>query len=268
MPYAVLYNVESRIVRMTKRTGIDELKLLGLLWVESPAGTRSGISSQSITALAVALADDEGLGAVTIRRLAAEAGVTAMALYPHIGGRAELVELMLDHIAGSTYENTGVPEHADWRARISAIAHANWTGCQEHPWITDAAPGRPVPGPGASAKYEAELRALDGIGLTDIEMDHTLTALVSLVHGTARATVATQRSREPHEQDDTRWWANIEPALTAALGDRARFPTAARVSRALGEATGKANDPEGAYRRGVALLLAGLARQSEATIDE
>ncbi|MBS1674639.1 MAG: TetR/AcrR family transcriptional regulator C-terminal domain-containing protein [Actinobacteria bacterium] len=252
---------------MAKRTEVDELKLLGLLWKESPAGARSGISKQGITALAVDLADKEGLDAVTIRRLAAEAGVTAMALYPHIGGRAELIELMLDHVAGSTYAKTGVPDDADWRARISAIADANWTSCQEHPWITDAAPGRPVPGPGASAKYEAELRALDGIGLTDIEMDHTLTALVSLVHGTARATIATQRSREPDEQNDTGWWANIEPALTAAIGDRARFPTASRVSQALGEATGKANDPEGAYRRGVTLFLEGLARQRGANAD-
>lgn len=252
---------------MAKRTGVDELKLLGLLWKESPAGSRSGITTRSITALAVELADNEGLDAVTIRRLATEAGVTAMALYPHIGGRAELLELMLDHVAGATYENIGVPDDSDWRARISAIAEANWKSCQEHPWITDAAPGRPVPGPGASAKYEAELRAVDGIGLTDIEMDHTLTALVSLVHGTARATLATQRSREPGEHNDTGWWANIEPALTAAIGDHTRFPTASRVSQALGEATGKANDPEGAYRRGVALFLEGLARQHDAETD-
>ncbi|MDP3950062.1 TetR/AcrR family transcriptional regulator [Microbacterium sp.] len=248
---------------MSKRTGVDELKLLGLLWKESPAGSRSGISTQSITTLAVNLADKEGPGAVTIRRLAAEAGVTAMALYPHIGGRAELFELMLDHIAGSTYTPTGLPDDADWRARISAIADANWKKCQEHPWVTDAASGRPVPGPGASTKYEAELRAFDGIGLTDIEMDHTLTALISLVHGTARATIATHRSREPDEQNDTGWWANIEPALTAAIGDRARFPTASRVSQALGEATGKANDPEGAYRSGVALFIEGLSGQVE-----
>ena len=85
---------------MTKRTGVDEFKLIGLLWRDSPASPRKGISTHSITALAVDLADREGLDAVTIRRLAEDAGVTAMALYPHIGGRAELVELMLDLVAG------------------------------------------------------------------------------------------------------------------------------------------------------------------------
>jgi AcrR family transcriptional regulator len=252
---------------MVKRTGVDELKLIGLLWRASSASPRSGISTQGITTLAVGLADREGLDAVTIRRLAGEAGVTAMALYPHIGGRAELIELVLDHVAGATYANVEILEGADWRAKVEAIAEANWASCQEHPWINDIAPGRPVPGPGTSTKYETELRALDGIGLTDIEMEHTLTALISLVRGTARATLASLRAREPGEHDDTGWWSNIEPTLTAAIGDPGRFPTASRVSQALGKATGMANDPEGAYRRGVALFLDGLAQQRRKNAD-
>ncbi|QSB05645.1 TetR/AcrR family transcriptional regulator [Natronoglycomyces albus] len=246
---------------MPKRTEVDELKLLGLLWRDSPASPRSGISTQSITALAVGLADREGLDAVTIRRLAQEAGVTAMALYPHIGGRAELVELMLDHVAGRTYEAITIPDGPDWRARVTAIAEANWASCQAHPWITDLATGRPVPGPGASRKYEIELSALDRIGLTEIQMEHTLTALLSLVQGTARATIALHRSREPGEEHDANWWAQIEPSLTSAIGDETRFPTASRVSGILGEQTGKANDPEGAYRRGVGLFIDGIANQ-------
>ncbi|MGP5077945.1 TetR/AcrR family transcriptional regulator [Brachybacterium alimentarium] len=243
---------------MAKRTGVDEFNLIGLLWRDSPVSPRSGISTQSVTALAVDLANREGLDAVTIRRLAEEAGVTAMALYPHIGGRAELVELMLDHVAGVIYEAVTIPEGADWRERVTAIAEANWASCQAHPWITDLTTGRPVPGPGSSTKYETELRALDGIGLTDIEMEHTLTALLSLVHGTARATLAVQSSRAPGEDKDTDWWSNIEPALTAAIGDEARFPIASRVSRTLGEQAGKANDPEGAYQRGISLILDGI----------
>lgn len=246
---------------MVKRAGIDEFKLIGLLWRDSPASPRSGISTQSITTLAIQLADREGLDGVTIRRLAKEAGVTAMALYPHIGGRAELVELMLDQVAGTTYASATIPDGRDWRARITAIAEANWASCQAHPWITDLATVRAAPGPGASTKYEAELLALDRIGLTNIEMEHTLTALLSLVQGTARAALATQGSREPGEDHDADWWANIEPVLTAAIGDQARFPTATRVSRALGEQTGKANDPEGAFRRGVSLFLVGIAQQ-------
>lgn len=259
--YYTLYSCDHEIVPPGRK--LDELRLIGLLWRDPVPGPRSGLSTANVTELAIELADSEGLEAVTIRRLAAEARVTAMALYPHIGGRGELVELMLDRVAGSTYSATGGPGDADWRERINAVAEANWVSCRRHPWIIDATPGRPVPGPGASAKYETELRALEGIGLTDIELDQTLTALISLVQGTARAAFAAEHAREPDEADDTGWWSSIEPTIQAVIGDAGRFPTASRVSQALGEATGKANDPEGAYRRGLALLLDGLAKQRD-----
>lgn len=239
--------------------GIDELKLIGLLWREPTAGTRSGVSTASVTELAVAIADAEGIGAVTIRRLAQDSGVTAMALYPHIGGRAELVELMLDRVAAGTYRDGAEPTGADWRARVWAVADANWASCLAHPWIAGDTPGRPVPGPGASAKYETELRALEGIGLGDVELDNTLTALLALVQGTARSAIQAEASRGSGESDDVGWWSSIEPALAAAIGDSAKFPTADRVSSAVGQETGLANDSEGAYRRGVALLIEGVA---------
>lgn len=246
---------------MAKQSGLDELKLIGLLWRDSVAGSRSGISTRSITELAVDLAARDGVAAVTIRRLASEAGVTAMALYPHIGGIVELRELMLDRVAGATYSQTDSPRGAEWPRRVTAIAHANWNNCQAHPWITEAAPGRPVPGPGASAKYETELHALEGIGLTDAEMEHTLTALLALTYGTARASLAAAHARAAAEQDDAAWWASIESALTAVGVQGDRYPIATRVARALGEATGKANDPEAAFRRGLSLFITGLERQ-------
>ncbi|KNX36559.1 TetR/AcrR family transcriptional regulator [Luteipulveratus halotolerans] len=250
---------------MVKTTGVDELRLIGLLWRDAPASPRSGISTRGITAQAVALADRDGLEAVTIRALAQEAGVTAMALYPHIGGRAELVELMLDHVAGTVYVANTPPGGPDWRARVTAVADANWASCQAHPWVTDLATGRPVPGPGAADKYETELRALEGTGLTDVEMEHTLTALLAMVQGTARAALAAQRARGAGEDADTGWWSAIEPTLTAAIGDPDRFPVAARVSRALGEQTGRANDPEGAYQAGLDLMLHGIAQAAAAS---
>lgn len=244
---------------MARRTEVDELKLVGLLWGAAPAGTRKGLSTATVTALAVELADAEGLEAVTTRRLADLAGVTAMALYPHVGGRAELVELMLDRVAGATYEGRPLPERAPWRELVTAVAEANWASCHAHPWTTGLVAGRRVPGPGASLKYDTELRALDGIGLTDLEMEHTLTALLALVQGTAQAAIAA-RALQRTGQDDVGWWSRLEPALTAAVGDPTRFPTADRVASALGQ-TGKANDPEGAYRQGVQLLLDGIARR-------
>lgn len=247
---------------MKNATGIDELKLLGLLWRDSVVSPRSGLNTKTIVSLAIQVADQEGLRAVTIRRLATEAGVTAMALYPHIAGRPELIELMLDHIAETVYAEAGALGHAEWTDRVKAIAEANWRSCLAHPWTTEIPAGRSVPGPGVSRKYEIELQALDNIGLTDIEMDYTLTALLALVHGTARASITTSAARAAEHQSDAQWWAALESQLASVMGDPARFPTATRVSRTLGEATGKANDPEGAYRRGVDVFIYGLYRRT------
>ena len=86
---------------MAKRTGADELKLLGLLWKESPAGSRSGITTRSITALAVELADNEGLDAVTI-------GASATALHQSRGSRSKQGAQENDSEAGTTTPNPGV----------------------------------------------------------------------------------------------------------------------------------------------------------------
>lgn len=244
---------------MTKRPGIDELKLIGLLWRESPASPRSGVSKENVVALAIELADREGLDAVTIRRLAEQVGVSPMALYPHIGGRAELVELMLDRVAGLTYETRAIPNTSNWQKRVIAIAEANWSSFHDHAWLSEFTAGRQIPGPGASAKYETELNALDGLGLSDLEMEHTLTAILSLAQGTARAALAAASSRRQGDDLDRDWWATIGPEIAAAIGDDTRFPTASRVSSALGDETGKANDPEGAFRHGIRLLVEGIA---------
>jgi hypothetical protein len=53
------------------------------------------------------------------------------------------------------------------------------------------APARPGLGPNASLKYEAELHPLDGLRLTDVEMDATLTLILTHVEGWARTYSAT-----------------------------------------------------------------------------
>ena len=89
-------------------------------------------------------------------------------------------------------------------------------------------------GPNINRKYEAELRPLDGIGLSDIEMDSVLTLVLMHVEGMARWQVGLLAIREQSGQSDVQWWTNLEPAL-AAMMDPAGFPLGSRVGRAAGE---------------------------------
>jgi AcrR family transcriptional regulator len=174
-------------------------------------GPRSSLDVDRIVTAAIGLADRDGLGAVSMRRVAAELGVGAMTLYGHVPGKGELVDLMLDSVLTELYAD-GAPA-GNWRARLHAVADENRKLFLRHPWAVHLAPGRPPLGPHAMRKYELELRAVDGLGLSDLEMD----LLVGLVNGFALSAV------------------NGPPQ--GAAGDRAfidadRFPTAARVGRA------------------------------------
>jgi AcrR family transcriptional regulator len=250
-------NEETSMAKRAERPG-DPVRLVGLLWRPTEAVSRSGLTPRRITDAAIAVADAEGIDALTIRRVAGDLGVSPMALYPHIAGRAELVELMLDAVAAEVYADGPPPADApDWRGRVTRVAHANWAYHLAHPWTVEVSPGRPVPGPGVSAKYEAELGAFEGIGLSDLEMEHALTAVLGLVASAARTTLALRRVRAESELTDVQWWAAVGPALGQAMAGGA-FPIADRVSASLGEATGLSTDPEGAFGFGLRLLLDGL----------
>jgi AcrR family transcriptional regulator len=187
---------------------------MALLWRTSQdPGTRPGprpaLDVQRIVAAAITLADADGLAAVTMRRVASGLGVAAMTLYGHVPGKGELVDLMLDAVLGELY-----PDEApagNWRARLEAVARANWSLFRRHPWAVHLANGRPPLGPQLVRKYELELRAVDGLGLSEVQMD----LLVRLVNGFVRGTVTGER-------------ATAEQAVV----DPARFPTAARVGAA------------------------------------
>lgn len=63
-------------------------------------GRRPAFSREAITAAAVALADAEGIDAVTMRRVAAEVGAGAMSLYSYAPDKETLLDLMIDHVSG------------------------------------------------------------------------------------------------------------------------------------------------------------------------
>jgi AcrR family transcriptional regulator len=243
---------------------------MALLWrtgTAQPAagrrGPRPGLDVDRIVAAAVELADAEGLAALSMRRVAAVLGVGAMTLYTHVPGKGELVDLMLDHVLGELYPDgpdAGGPATAgDWRARLTAVARANWDLFVRHPWALHVATGRPPLGPNLMAKYERELRAVDGLGLSELQMD----LLVTLVNGFVRGTVSGVHEKVEAERatgvTEDQWWAATAPYV-AEVFDAERFPTAARVGPVAGAELQTAYDPRRTFDFGLELLLDGVAK--------
>jgi len=245
----------------------DPARTLALLWREPSTaarrGPQRGLDLDAVIEAATAVADAEGLNGLTMRRVAQELRVSPMTLYTYVPGKAELLDVMLDAAYGrmSRTDTTGQP----WRARLTAVAEENRALFATHPWTATVSTLRPPLGPGAIAKYEHELTALDGLGLDDVEMDDCLTLLLSFVQANARVTADARATAQLTTMTDDQWWAAAGPLLARVL-DPAAHPLATRVGSAAGAAHGSAHDPAHAYEFGLRRLLDGLATLIERAI--
>lgn len=238
----------------------DPARSMALLWrdpapVPGRRGPKPGLDLDRVVGTAVALADADGLTGLSMRRVAAELGVAAMTLYTHVPGKGELVDLMVDAVLAGAYPDG--PVAGDWRARLTAVARANWDLFLRHPWLLQVGSGRPPLGPNLLAKYELELRAVDGLGLSEVQMD----LLVTLVTGFVRGTVAGVAERAGAEAasgvTEQQWWEATEPYL-ARVFDAGRYPTVARVGPVAGAELQAAYDPVRTFEFGLERLLDGI----------
>ncbi len=111
------------------------------------------------------LADAEGLEAVSMARVAAELGVTTMALYRHVASKDELLQLMFN--ASALGAESVVIEGHDWRSRLRSWSIIQRDMLDLHPWITQLPMAAPPVAPNSLHFVERALEALDGTGLAE-----------------------------------------------------------------------------------------------------
>lgn len=241
---------------MVERTGAaDPLRVLPLLWRTGAKAGRSGLTLDAVVAAGIDLADDVGIDQLSMRKIADRLGVGAMTLYVHVPGKAELIELMVDQVFAEVEYAATEPDPAGWRGALETIAEKNLELLSRHRWLTDVDTSRPPLGPGTIAKYDAELRPLDGTGLDDVEIDQALTLLLDHVHSSARHLFLAEEP--PTSTADGEWWEQAGPVLAGLIGTEA-YPYAARIGEAAGQQYGAAADPRRAYTFGVRTILAGI----------
>lgn len=237
----------------------DPARTLALLWGATTAarsGPERGLDLEAVVVAATALADEHGLEALSMRAVAERLGTSVMTLYTYVPGKAELLDVMLD----AAYQRMPLSDSTDqpWRERLTQVADENRALYLRHPWASAVSTLRPPLGPGLMAKYEHELAALDGLGLTDLDLDDALTYLLSFVQANARAAVDTRAAALASAMSDAQWWAENKGLLSQVL-DESTYPRAVRVGSAAGSAHGSALEPDHAYRFGLQRLLDGLA---------
>ncbi|MCX5196375.1 TetR family transcriptional regulator [Streptomyces sp. NBC_00249] len=127
----------------------------------------SGLDRDRITAATVRLLDAEGLARFSMRRLAAELGVTAMSLYWYVDTKHDLLELALDSALGQQRLPSGPSAGEAWTVRLRALACGYRRLVAEHPWVAPLSVAYPNIGPHARALDAALRRLLDASGLAD-----------------------------------------------------------------------------------------------------
>jgi len=236
-------------------------QVVNLLWRHElpprPArrGPKQTVSLDAVVAAAITLADREGYGSVSIRAVAAELGLRPMSLYTYIPSKDVLTILMVDAVADE--DTTQISAECSPRDRMAAIARQVRAELIAHPWLLEVPPWRLVLGPGRMRRYEQQLAAIEGIGLSDVAMDRVITVLSEFATGNARVAVAAIHAAR--QLSDTQWWEVYGP-LFAAVMPPTLFPLSSRVGSTVGELYQAPADPDGAFEYGLDRLLDGLVR--------
>lgn len=252
----------------TESTGRGEPdRTLRLLWrgrLGEPLGSRGPKQRSSVDEVvetAIQIADEEGIDALSMRRIADRLGLKPMSVYTYVPGKTELIDLMVDHVAG---EAALPPLEGGLRERLAEIARLQWEEYLRHPWLLAIDTSRPPLGPNVSDRWEWCLGAIDGLGLGDLDMDRVITLLLGFVGGPARAYLDAERLRRSTAESDIEWWERNAPLLEQIM-DPSRYPISGRVGQAAGEAYEAPADPLGAFAFGLERVIDGIEQYVAST---
>ncbi|MFH8983590.1 TetR/AcrR family transcriptional regulator [Streptomyces varsoviensis] len=223
-----------------------------LLWGPRPKpgrGPKPGLDLDRIAHAGIKIADAEGLGGVSMQRAAALLGVTKMALYRYVPGKAEVIALMVDAAIGRPPEQDAAGATAPgWREELDGWARRLFDVFRLHPWLLEATVGPRVMGPAELGWMEQAVSALDGTGLTGAErMDAAV-----LLTGHVRAIAQQARAAAPTSGTE----AQLGAVLGALLAEHGgRFPA---LTAAL-DSTRETGGQDEAWEFGLRRILDGLA---------
>jgi AcrR family transcriptional regulator len=224
----------------------------------SRLGRPATLDVSRVVAAAVEIADRDGLGGVTLPKVAGSLGVTGMSLYRYVGSKDELLTLMADAALGAPPDlDTG-----DWREGLRGWAFAQRAVLRRRPWLTRVPVSGPPSGPHQIAWMEAALAIM---ARTRLDWAHKV-GILSLISGYVTQSVrqdgelAEGRAEGQGQADAERDYGRA----LARLVEPARFPEAALLfSSALFEAM-PSDTPDAAiadadFSLGLELILDGVA---------
>jgi AcrR family transcriptional regulator len=146
------------------------------------APARAPLTRELVLRTALALADQGGLDALSMRNLARELGVGAMALYYHFANKEEVVDGVIDLVFGEiTLPGTG----PNWRAAMRVRAISVRDALARHRWAVGLMESRRNPGPANLRHHDAVIGSLRSAGFSMEMAAHAYSVLDSYIYGFA-----------------------------------------------------------------------------------
>jgi AcrR family transcriptional regulator len=217
----------------------------------------AALGSEAIVAAGLAVADAEGLAALSMRRVAAELGAAPMSLYRHVRDKDELLLQMMD----AAIAELALPEPpSGWRDALELAARALWTGFRRHAWLPAALSlTRPQLLPGALEYSEWVLGVLTRAGWDPLTTFTTHLTVFTFVRGLAMNLEMQVEAEAASGLTDDEWMRTQESALDALVAD-GRHPAFASVLSGMDFDL----DLDALFEFGLQRLLAGIAAFSPA----
>ncbi|WP_243407914.1 TetR/AcrR family transcriptional regulator [Frankia canadensis] len=227
-----------------------------MLWgvrERSSRGPRRGLSLERIVAAAIDVAQAEGIGGLSMGRVAAELGAATMSLYRYVSAKDELLMLMVDTAMGPPPG----PRLSDdgWRAGLSRWAQGARASYQRHPWSLRVPITTPPLGPNMVAWMDDGLRCLAGTPLSEQEKLSSVLLLSGFVRNEATLSLDLRTAASD---------GHIMPGYGAMLGRLINPATFPSLQRAIDSGSlDDDDDMDSEFDFGLARLLDGIAVLAE-----
>jgi len=229
----------------------------GVIWMRPEGGSRGPRASYTrddVARAGIALADAEGIDAVSMRRIAAHLGTGTASLYRYVARKDDILELMVDAALG---EAPPVSLTGDWPEDLRTLAYRIRDTALRHPWLAPLTAARPTLGPHSLAEIELVLSVFDGFERPMDEILANVGTLIAFVRGHILEELAESDAARRTGLDRQTWMAR-QSAYGPVVMNSGRYP---RVTRMWLEADAP-HDPdrlERAFALGLDRVLAGIA---------
>ncbi|MGY4645350.1 TetR/AcrR family transcriptional regulator [Cellulomonas sp. URHB0016] len=216
------------------------------------APRRAPLTRERVLRAAVALADEDGIGTLSMRRLAQVLDVVPMALYKHVANKDELLDGVVDLVVAEIPEPAPGDVEIDWQAAVRRRILGARRALLGHPWAAQVIASRGIPTPAVLAHMNSVVGMFRAAGFSVDLTHHVMHAMGSRVLGFSQELF-----------DDS---ADVDPEVRAA-GARAMapaFPHLAEIALAVAHddasVVGSGCDDQAEFEFALDLLLDGFER--------